>query len=85
MHMLPPSHLDLVTVFGASTGARAEMSQLLAVQTAAVLYHHQPDNQRTLLMGVTLPGTDAYWDDDEHTFERAGFFVDILAFIATLS
>ncbi|ORY86789.1 hypothetical protein BCR37DRAFT_390529 [Protomyces lactucae-debilis] len=83
--MLPPAHLEQKTVLGASTGARAEMSQLIAVQMAALLCRQAPEDKRSLLMGMTLPMNDAFWEDPQYEGERSTFFVDVLSLLASLA
>ncbi|BFZ57272.1 hypothetical protein PYCC9005_004323 [Savitreella phatthalungensis] len=60
--MLPNTHLTPHFRMGSSTDARADMTSLLAVQIGSMVVERDPTERRTLLLGITLPGSSKFWD-----------------------
>lgn len=84
MDMLPDVPLTPRFLMGASTDARGDMASTLSVQIASLLRRLAPDDGRTLVFGLTLPGSAAFWADDngENDEVKAMLFPQIIHIVS---
>ncbi len=57
--MLPASHLTPTTLLGGASEERATLGRLFAAQVASSLARRDPEDRRTLVVGMGLRGSDA--------------------------
>ncbi len=60
--LLPSSHLTPTTLLGGASEERATVGRLFAAQVASLLARRDPADQRTLVLGMGLRGSDAARD-----------------------
>ncbi|KAL8700742.1 MAG: hypothetical protein Q9201_005287 [Fulgogasparrea decipioides] len=61
--LLPMIHLTPTTLLGASTSERETIGQLYAAQIASIIANKDPDERRTLVVGLGLNKSEASRDE----------------------
>ena len=84
MEMLPDVSLTPRFLMGASSDRRGEMASTVAVQVASLLRRLAPNDDRTLVLGLTLPGSSRFWDDESgrHDEIKSTLFTQIIEIVS---
>ncbi|GAO49393.1 hypothetical protein SAICODRAFT_68448 [Saitoella complicata NRRL Y-17804] len=85
LDLLPPSHITPKYMLGASNTPRGELGQLYAVHIASLVASQNPDEARTVIVGLALStnvrGYD-YEDTEIMGAKERSRFLDVLELVA---
>lgn len=83
MQMLPQTHLTGTHLLGSDNTAKAQMAGLLAVQVSSLICSLSSKENRTVMMGITLPGDESFWLAEDQP-EKQEIFHSIVELAASV-